>query len=97
MSSIIYTVGHSTNTFERLVSLLRLHDITAVADVRSQPYSRMNPQFNKGPLKSALDAAGCPMYFSALNSVREAPTRIATPMEKSSTICWRKLPPFNMA
>lgn len=63
MSSIIYTVGHSTNTFERLVSLLRLHDITAVADVRSQPYSRMNPQFNKGPLKTALERCGLSYVF----------------------------------
>ena len=63
MSSTIYTVGHSTNTFERLVSLLRLHDITAVADVRSQPYSRMNPQFNKGPFKTALERCGLSYVF----------------------------------
>jgi uncharacterized protein (DUF488 family) len=63
VSLTIYTVGHSTNTFERLVSLLGLHDITAVADVRSQPYSRVNPQFNKGPFKAALGRCGLSYVF----------------------------------
>ncbi|MGH9544321.1 MAG: DUF488 family protein [Terriglobales bacterium] len=59
----IYTVGHSTNTFEQLVSLLKRHDITAVADVRSQPYSRLNPQFNKKPFKAALKQCGMSYVF----------------------------------
>src|SRR5208282_3924400 len=59
----IYTVGHSTNTFDQLVSLLRLHEITAVADVRSQPYSRLNPQFNKEPFKAALKECGLSYVF----------------------------------
>jgi uncharacterized protein (DUF488 family) len=59
----IYTVGHSTNTFEQLVSLLRRHEITAVADVRSQPYSRLNPQFNKKPFKAALKNCGLSYVF----------------------------------
>ena len=36
----IFTVGHSTHEFEDFVSLLKLHGIDAVADVRSVPYSR---------------------------------------------------------
>lgn len=32
--------------------------MTAIADVRSAPYSRRNPQFNKEPLKQALHEAG---------------------------------------
>ncbi len=59
----IYTVGHSTNTFDQLVSLLKRHDITAVADVRSQPYSRVNPQFNKKPFKAALKQCGMSYVF----------------------------------
>ena len=54
MSATFYTVGHSTNSLEQLLSLLKQHQITAVADVRSQPYSRLNPQFNREPLSSAL-------------------------------------------
>lgn len=63
MNSMIFTVGHSTNTFERLASLLKLHQVTAVADVRSQPYSRINPQFNREPLKKALREGGLSYVF----------------------------------
>ena len=54
MSDEIYTVGHSNHTGERFVELLRAHKITAIADVRSTPYSRRNPQFNRDNLRAAL-------------------------------------------
>ena len=54
MSEILYTIGHSNGTIERLISLLQQHSITAVADVRSQPYSRFNPQFNREVLAGSL-------------------------------------------
>jgi uncharacterized protein (DUF488 family) len=54
MTDIVYTVGHSTMPAERLIALLKEHGITALADLRSQPYSRMNPQFNREDLKQAL-------------------------------------------
>ena len=38
------------------MDLLRGHAITAVADVRSAPYSRLNPQFNREDLRNALKA-----------------------------------------
>ena len=63
MSGIIYTVGHSNGTAERLLDLLRKHDITAVADVRSQPYSRFNPQFNREDLAGALKKSGLEYAF----------------------------------
>jgi uncharacterized protein (DUF488 family) len=43
----IFTIGHSTHTFEKLLGLLKGHNVSAVCDVRSAPYSRMNPQFNR--------------------------------------------------
>jgi uncharacterized protein (DUF488 family) len=51
---MIYTIGHSNHTVERFLDLLSLHQITAVADVRSSPYSRHNPQFNRETLKQSL-------------------------------------------
>ena len=54
----VLTIGHSTHTFEEFLVLLRQHDVTAVADVRSAPYSRFNPQFNRDVLAGALDAEG---------------------------------------
>jgi len=50
----IYTVGHSNHTPDTFVGLLRLHHITAIADVRSAPYSRFAPQFNKDALAGVL-------------------------------------------
>lgn len=39
----------------RFVELLREHDITIVVDVRSSPYSRYVPQYNKDALRKALE------------------------------------------
>ena len=50
----IYTIGHSNHPIERLLDLLGLHQIGALADVRSAPYSRRNPQFNREALGQAL-------------------------------------------
>jgi uncharacterized protein (DUF488 family) len=54
----LFTIGHSTHTIERLIELLSLHRIGAVADVRSVPYSRFSPQFNKEQLQRACGGAG---------------------------------------
>ena len=55
---MIYTIGHSNHPIEHFVSLLRQHGIQALADVRSNPYSRFNPQFNREKLQASLAAAG---------------------------------------
>ena len=55
---MIYTIGHSNHPIERFIALLRQHEITAVADVRSTPYSRFNPQFNRETLRKSLVDAG---------------------------------------
>ena len=50
----IWTVGHSTHSADDFITLLRDAGITAIADVRSSPYSRHNPQFNREALKATL-------------------------------------------
>ena len=59
----IYTIGHSNVSGEALLALLQQHGITAVADVRSQPYSRYLPHFSQGPLKATLQGAGIAYVF----------------------------------
>ena len=54
MSEPIYTIGHSTHPIETFLELLGMHGVTAVCDVRSTPYSRMNPQFNRETLLQVL-------------------------------------------
>ncbi|HEX4410319.1 MAG TPA: DUF488 domain-containing protein [Xanthobacteraceae bacterium] len=63
MTISVYTIGHSTQSVDRFVHLLKQHDVTAVADVRSRPYSRMNPQFNKDELKESLRDANIAYVF----------------------------------
>lgn len=63
MNDVLYTLGHSTHTAEKVIELLRQHGVTAVADVRSQPYSRMNPQFNREAFCSRLKDAGIAYVF----------------------------------
>jgi uncharacterized protein (DUF488 family) len=63
MNRTIYTIGHSSFTAEHLLELLRPHGITAVADVRSQPYSRFNPQFNREPIAAFLKRNGAEYIF----------------------------------
>lgn len=53
-----FTVGHSNHTLEKLCSLLAQHGVTAVADVRSSPYSRLHPQFNREQFAQSLKALG---------------------------------------
>lgn len=56
MTRLVFTIGHSTHLLSHFIDLLEKHRITAVADVRSSPYSRMNPQFNREHLSESL---GC--------------------------------------
>lgn len=59
----VFTIGHSTHSFEAFVALLKQHGVTALADVRSAPFSRFNPQFNKDALESGLKAQGIKYVF----------------------------------
>jgi uncharacterized protein (DUF488 family) len=63
MGDSVFTIGHSTHPQERFIALLRQHGITALCDVRSKPYSRMNPQFNREELEEALLAHGIAYRF----------------------------------
>jgi uncharacterized protein (DUF488 family) len=47
-------VGHSTHDLSRFLKLLTRYEIAEVADVRSTPFSKRQPQFNREPLKAAL-------------------------------------------
>ncbi len=66
MSSVKYpvlTIGHSTHSLEAFLALLQQHDVTALADVRSAPYSRFNPQFNRDAIEQGLIARGIKYVF----------------------------------
>ncbi len=54
----VMTIGHSTHRLEAFIGLLTDHAVKTVADVRTIPRSRHNPQFNKETLPENLEAAG---------------------------------------
>lgn len=54
MSQVLYTIGHSTHSLSRFLNLLATHGISAICDVRSKPYSRQNPQFNRESFRNEL-------------------------------------------
>jgi uncharacterized protein (DUF488 family) len=60
---MIHTVGHSNHPIERFLGLLQPHGITAIADVRSTPYSRFNPQYRREKLQAALAEVGIQYVF----------------------------------
>ncbi len=54
----VFTVGHSNHSLETFLELLEKHGVDEVTDVRSAPYSRWVPHFNKNALDAALKKAG---------------------------------------
>lgn len=59
----LFTIGHSTHEWSHFVELLLAHKIKAVADVRSSPYSRFCPQYNRENLDRALRNVGIYYVF----------------------------------
>lgn len=59
----VFTIGHSTHTVEQFINLLHKHEVTAIGDVRSSPYSRFNPQFNREMLERTLKERGIAYVF----------------------------------
>ena len=58
MLNRIYTIGHSTRTLAELVSLLRDHGVTRLADIRRFPGSRRHPHFSRESLEQTLPSSG---------------------------------------
>lgn len=55
---MILTIGHSNKPFEKFLPVLQRHNATHLIDIRSKPYSRWNPAFNKANLQQACKANG---------------------------------------
>src|SRR5205823_915588 len=79
----IWTIGHSTRTIEKFISLLEEHGIKSLADVRLLPGSRRYPQFDKETLADSLAKLGiCYEHFPELGGRRK-------PRKDSPNTAWR--------
>ena len=68
----IFALGHSTRAAEELIELLRAHHVATVADVRTVPRSRTNPQFNSDAFAKALARVGIRYaHLEALGGLRK--------------------------
>jgi uncharacterized protein (DUF488 family) len=73
VSPVVLTIGHSTRAIEEFIGLLQAHGATCVADVRTVPRSRHNPQFNKASLPGSLKKAGLGyVHLAGLGGLRHA-------------------------
>jgi uncharacterized protein (DUF488 family) len=80
---MLYTIGHSNRSFEELAGLLHAHGIQLVADIRTVPKSRHNPQFNREALEASLPAAGIGyVHMPTLGGLRH-------PRKDSINLAWR--------
>jgi len=59
----LYSIGHSDHATDAFIALLRRHGVTTLVDVRSQPYSRWVPAYNRETLAHTLQAAGLTYVF----------------------------------
>jgi uncharacterized protein (DUF488 family) len=53
----IYTIGHSTRSFDQFSNALQAHQIRTLVDIRAFPMSRRLPQFNRDSLEQTLPPA----------------------------------------
>ena len=69
----LYTIGHSTRSFDELVSALQAHGIETLVDIRAFPVSRRLPHFNREALESELAKRGIHyVWMKALGGYRKA-------------------------
>jgi uncharacterized protein (DUF488 family) len=91
----IWTIGHSTRTWEEFIALLSANEIGVLADVRRFPTSRKYPQFNQDELRWRLAAVGIEYaYLPELGSGRARTRRIpfgATRHFAATRITWRRM------
>jgi uncharacterized protein (DUF488 family) len=59
----VFTIGHSAHSIEVFAELLGKHAIQVLVDVRSAPYSRYAPQFDRDLIQRSLNQAGVKYLF----------------------------------
>lgn len=55
MKTTLYTIGYATKEIDAFIELLKKHGITCLIDVRTSPFSKAFPDFDKNALKAKLN------------------------------------------
>ena len=94
MDHPFYTIGHSTRTIAEFCDLLRVAGARYVADVRTVPRSRTNPQFNLDVLPATLEREGIAyVHLASLGGRRSKSKHI----EAGTNAGWERQPFHNYA
>ncbi len=64
---MVYAIGHSNKSLETFRTRLEQHDIQRLVDIRTRPYSRFCPWFNKNSLDENLESHGIIYDFRGSN------------------------------
>jgi uncharacterized protein (DUF488 family) len=79
----IFTIGHSTHPIDTFIDLLKTQNVALLADIRTMPRSRWNPQFNSEALAESLKNAGIDYtHIKALGGMRK-------PLKDSPNAGWK--------
>ena len=79
----VYTVGHSTRTAEEFAALVKTFEVEQLADIRTIPRSRKNPQFESAALRHTLQQQGIAyLHLPELGGLRH-------PRKDSLNTAWR--------
>ncbi len=83
LSETIYTIGHSTRSLEEFTGLLKVNGVQQVADIRTVPRSRFNPQYNADTLPGELAHSGLKyLHLAGLGGLRH-------PLPTSTNTAWQ--------
>lgn len=68
----IYSIGHSNRTFDEFVPVLKHYGVEILADIRSWPSSKRNPQFDRERLERELPVQGISyVWIKELGGMRQ--------------------------
>lgn len=79
----VFTIGHSTHPILEFISILKHYGVNLLADIRTVPRSRHNPQFNSEAMPGELKGFGIAYtHMSGLGGLRHS-------RKTSENIGWR--------
>lgn len=69
----VLALGHSTRPLEETLELLRSHGVATLADIRTVPRSRRNPQYSQEALRASVERAGIAyVHLKELGGLRKS-------------------------
>jgi uncharacterized protein (DUF488 family) len=75
----VFTIGHSTRSFEDVLGMLRANGVTVLADIRHFPSSRRLPQWNREAIEEALPQEVGYRWLERLGGRRHTPAGVQSP------------------